>query len=191
MNLQAAETGKVCPREEIAAYIDGELSPRNELELEMHFAVCKICSEELNVQKKLLCALDSALFTEKEIEVPENFVKVIVTKAESDVSGLRRPHERRIALLICSALFFLVLVGLGKETGTVLVTFGKFGEQVMAVGSFIAHLIYDIAVGVTVILRSLSNQSFFNSTVSTAFILVLFLILLLTVSRLVTRFNRT
>jgi len=191
MNLQVNTTEKVCPREEIAAYVDGEISPREELELEMHFAVCKTCSEELNTQKKLLCALDSALLSEREIEIPENFVRVVVTKAESSVSGLRRPQERWTALFICSALFLLVLIGLGEETGTIFAAFGKFAEQFMAVGSFIAHLIYDFAVGITVILRSLSNQFVFNSAVSVGLIIILFLLSLLTVSRLVVRFNRT
>ncbi len=40
MNLQTSATEKVCLQNEIAAYIDGELTPREELDLEMHFAVC-------------------------------------------------------------------------------------------------------------------------------------------------------
>ena len=81
MNSQAAATEKVCPTGEIAAYIDGELSPREELDLEMHFAVCRLCAAELNEQKKLLCALDFALEDEREIELPENFARVIVAAA--------------------------------------------------------------------------------------------------------------
>ncbi len=77
MNSQIVE--KVCPKSEIAAYIDGELSPRQELDLELHLAACRSCAEELNEQKKLLCALDFALEDESEIELPENFTKVIVT----------------------------------------------------------------------------------------------------------------
>ena len=191
MDKETAKLQKSCPREEIAAYVDGEISPREEIELEMHFAICKLCNDELNTQKKLLCALDSALLKDDEIEVPENFVKIVVTKAESNVSGLRRPQERRTALFICSALFLLVLLGLGEEAGTVLTTFAKFGEQFMAVGGFVAHLFYDISVGIAVILRSLSNQFVFNSALSAAFIIVLFLLSLLMVSRLVVRFNRT
>ena len=187
------ETAKIqtsCPREEIAAYIDGEINPREELELEMHFAVCKPCTEELNSQKKLLCALDSFCLNEREIELPENFTKVIVTTAESNVSGLRRPQERRNALFICSALFLLVLLGLGGETDAVLGTFGKFAEQFVAVIGFVAHLVYDIAFGITVILRSLSSQFVFDSAVSFGFVAVFFLISVLTLSRLVIKYNR-
>ncbi|HEY0430065.1 MAG TPA: zf-HC2 domain-containing protein [Pyrinomonadaceae bacterium] len=187
------ETAKIeasCPRDDIAAYIDGEISPREELDLEMHFAGCKICAEELNTQKKLLCALDSFCLNEKEIELPENFTKVVVTTAESHVSGLRRPQERRKALFICSALFLLVLLGLGEEADSILGTFGKIGEQFVVVVGFVAHLIYDVSVGLIVILRSLSNQVFFNSAVSFGLMAVLFLISVFALSRLVLRFNR-
>lgn len=190
MKPQIARAEKICPREEIAAYIDGEIAPRRELELEMHFAVCRNCSDELNFQKTLLCALDSALLSEREVELPANFTKIVVTKAESNVSGLRRPQERRNALLICAALFLPLLVGFGAETETVLVTLGNFAEQILAVGGLVFHLVYDISVGAVVILRSLSNQIAFNSITSAVLLLVLFLISLITVSRLVIRFNR-
>jgi hypothetical protein len=178
-----------CPRVEIAAYVDGEISPREELELEMHFANCKICAEELNSQKKLLCALDSFCMNEREIELPENFTKVIVTTAESNVSGLRRPQERRKALFICSALFLLVLVGLGSEPNAIPGTFWKFAEQFLAVGSFVVHLIFDIAVGISIVLRFLGHHFVFSSAAMFGFIAVLFVISLLTLSRLVLRYN--
>ncbi len=190
MKPQIAQSKKVCPREEIAAYIDGELEPRRELELEMHFAVCAVCNAELNVQKKLLCALDSALLTEREVTLPADFTKIVVTKAESNVSGLRRPQERRHALFICAALFLPLLIGFGAETETVLTAFGKFGEQILAVGGLVFHLFYDLAVGATVILRSLSSQFVFNSFASISFLLILLIVSLITVSRLVIRFNR-
>ena len=94
MNLQNLTTENECPRTELAAYIDGELSPREALELEMHLAVCQDCAAELNEQKKLLCALDFVLESERKIELPADFTKIIVTKAQSNVSGLRSPRER-------------------------------------------------------------------------------------------------
>ena len=57
-----------CPSPEIAAYIDGELSSERELELEFHLIGCDLCSAELNAQKLFLCALDSSLQAEPEIE---------------------------------------------------------------------------------------------------------------------------
>ncbi len=190
MNLQTATIEKVCPSNEIAAYIDGELSPREELDLEMHLAVCASCQAKLNEQKKLLCALDFVLESEKQIELPANFTKVVVANAESNVSGLRRPQERFKALFICAALFLLVILGFGGETETVLNTFAKFGEQVFAVGGFAVHLIYNFAVATAVILRSLSHQIVFNSAVSVAFLVMFFVISLFALSRLIVRYNR-
>ncbi len=178
-------------RNEIAAYIDGELSPREELELELHLTVCKSCSYELNEQKKLLCALDFALEKEGEIELPANFTRVVVTAAESKVSGLRRPQERLKALFVCAALVLIVILGLGSETETVFAAFAKFAEQTLAVSTFVAHIVYDVSIGTTVILRSVGNQFFFSSAVTFGFFIVFFGVSLIALSRLIIRYNRS
>ena len=190
MNPQTSTSEKVCPRSELAAYIDGELLPREELELELHLASCLNCTAELNEQKKLLCVLDVALEREKEIELPANFTRVVVAAAESSVSGLRRPQERFKALFICAALFLVVLAGLGSETETVFGSFWKFGEQLLAVGGFALHLIYDISIGLTVILRSLTRYFVFSSSLPLVFLIGILFFLLLTFSRLAVRNNR-
>jgi hypothetical protein len=173
MNSQTATIEKIClQRNEIAAFIDGELLPHKEFELELHLAVCGFCATELNEQKKLLCALDYALENEKQIELPANFTKVVVTNAESKVDGLRRPQERSKALFVCAALFVLVILGLGGETKTVLNTFGKFAEQFLAVGGFVWNLIYDVSVGTAIVLRSLGSQFIFNSSAFFAILIV-------------------
>ena len=87
-----------CPRADIAAYIDGELTPREELALELHLAACPDCTGELNLQKQMLRALDCGLKDRTEIELPKNFAKTVATRAESNVSGLRSKEERFRAL---------------------------------------------------------------------------------------------
>lgn len=150
---------KNCKIFDLAAYVDGELSPREEMDLEMHLAECDACAEKLNEQKKMLCALDFALVEdENEIKLPEDFTKVVVANAESRVGGLRCPKERYRTLFVCAALFLMVLLGLRGDTGQVFATFGNFFEQVWAVGGFLAHLVYDIAIGTTVIFRSVFTQ---------------------------------
>ncbi len=190
MTLQTAKTEKVCPQDEIAAYIDGELSSREELDLEIHFAGCAGCRSKLNEQKKMLCALDFALEADNLIELPVNFTKVVIANAESNVSGLRQPQERFKALFICASLFLVVIIGLGSETETVIKTFGKFGEQTFAVGSFAFHLIYDFAVGISIILRSISHQIVFNSAVAEGVLVIFFITALFALSRLVVRYDR-
>lgn len=190
MNLQTHTSGNTCPRPEIAAYIDGELDQRDELNLKMHLAICKACASELNEQKKLFCILDSALPGKCEIEIPANFTKIVVANAQGRVSGLRQPGERFRALFVCSFLFFLVLLGLGNETRALVQAFVSFSEQFLAVGGFVGHFIYDFAFGTAIILRSVSSQFLFNSGASFVFLLVLFLISFVFVSRFILRINR-
>lgn len=191
MNTETAIIENQCSqRSEIAAYIDGELLPREEMELEMHLAVCRFCGDELNEQKRLLSALDYALETGREPELPENFTKVIVANAESKVSGLRRPQERFKAFFACAALFLLVIIGLGRETKTAFVILGKFVEQIWVVGNFVWNLIYDIAFGTAIILRSLSQHILVDANVAPALAALSVFVLLLAFSRFVLRLNR-
>lgn len=184
------ETAKVqgnCPREEVAAYIDGELSSREEFELEKHLAVCPTCVHELNEQKKLLSALDFALEDENEIELPENFTKVVVANAESNVKGLRCPRERNRAILVCIGLFLLVAFGLGAESSKTIGIITAVGERIFAVGSFFAHLISDVTVAFTVILRSICLQFVFKSSLTVVLTVGSFLLSLYLFSRLLSR----
>src|SRR5436190_21488783 len=137
-----------CPTDEIAAYIDGELSPKREFELDTHFAGCSVCSDELNHQKQFLCQLDSSLKNEKDIDLPVDFAKTIVANAESTVSGLRSTRERFNAVFICAGLFLFVLFASGADAGPMFRGVSDLFEQVMAVGSYFGHLIYSIFIGV-------------------------------------------
>jgi anti-sigma factor RsiW len=184
MNQDTVKNQNSCPRTEIAAYVDGELDSRAELDLEMHFAVCRICAEELNEQKKLLSALDFALENGDEIELPENFTKVVVANAESNVRGLRCPRERNRALFVCAALFLLGIFGLGAETSKTFAAFGAITEQLLAVGAFFVHLIHDITIATTVIFRSLCLQFVFKSTAAAIALGVCFVVSLVIFSRL-------
>lgn len=190
MNLPIEKIEDSCPRTEIAAYIDGELSPREELELEQHLAVCSSCKAEFNEQKKLLCALDFAFVSEREIELPENFTKTIVINAESNVRGLRCPKERARALILCGGLFLLIILGLGSDIQSVFSTFAVFFDQVWAVGGFVWHLVYDIAIAVTTILRLIVGQFIFNSAFAVAAWGIFFIGCLFMLSRLMLRVSR-
>ncbi len=190
MDIQTAAEKNCSQRNDLAAYLDGELSPRAELDLEMHLAACRSCVGELNEQKKLLQALDCALESDRKIQLPANFTRVIVANAESKVNGLRRPQERFKALFVCAALFLLILLGLGGEMKTVFYTFVKFADQFLAIGGFAWNLIYDVAVGAAIILRSLSHGVIFHSSVSFAALISFFVVLLIVFSRVALRSNR-
>ncbi len=143
-----------CPTFEIAAYIDGELEPVRELELELHFAGCLICNEDLNQQKQFLLALNSSLRNEDEIDLPKNFTKQIVASAESHVVGLRGSRERFNAVFIVAALSLFVLFALGTEAGTLVSGLKAVAQQALSVIGFFGRLIYSFFIGVVVVVRT-------------------------------------
>ncbi len=147
-----------CPSDEIAAYIDGELTLTRELELDEHFIECSACADELNQQKKFLCQLDLSLKQENDLDLPADFIKTIIANAESTVTGLRHPREQFNAMFICAGLFLFVFFAAGADAGHMLRGFTVAFEQVVAVGSFFGHLIYSVFIGVSIILRSFAAQ---------------------------------
>lgn len=190
MELRPENRDSACPSHEIASYIDGDLDVAREIELDAHFSTCGVCSEELNQQKQFLCTLNSSLRNEKELELPTDFTKLIVTNAESMVSGLRRPRERFNALFICAGLLLFVLFALGAEAERVFGGFSSVVEQIAAVGNFFGHLMYTFALGTMIVLRSIGSQ-FLIGPASSVLLFVGFMVSLFTVSRLMLRIRHT
>jgi hypothetical protein len=151
-----ADPRSSCPFEDLAAYIDGELSPDRELEVELHFASCTDCYTELNDQKAFLRTLDQTL-KDGEFELPADFAKVVVANAESSVAGLRRSQERYHALFICVGLSLFALFALGTQAGDTV-------DEVGAVGGFFGHLIYSFFIGIAIIIRNIASQSEFGAS---------------------------
>ena len=144
----------ICPSYEIAAYIDGELDVARSVELDLHFASCSICTDELNHQKHFLCTLNNSLRNELEIDLPKDFTKQIVANAESHVVGLRGSRERFNAIFIIVALLLFVLFALGSDAETLFSGVKNLAEQVAAVGAFFGRLVYSFFVGIIIILRT-------------------------------------
>jgi len=148
-----------CPSIEIGAYIDGELSPEAEARFETHILDCSVCSTELNFQKQFVNALNGSL--DDLPELPADFTKRVVVNAESSVNGLRQKKERLSAMFVCCALFFFILFTLGASApGTFAAFFDMFG-QLGAVAGFFGHLIYDVSIGIVVIMRTVGAQPAF------------------------------
>lgn len=190
MDSYTPTTEKNCPHEEISLYLDGELSGNDEILLEQHLAVCETCLDELNLQKQMLAALNFAFGKREEIELPKNFTKVVVTKAESGVSGLRSKEERFQALFLCSGLFLLLIAGFSAESEKIFLTLTVFGNQITAIGGFIVHLFYDISFGLAVIFRSLSQKVIFSSAFTVLLFGALLSVLLLILPRFVYKLSR-
>lgn len=180
-----------CPRMEIAAYIDGELAGHEELALEMHLAVCGLCAGELNLQKQFLSALNSTLENEKELELPKNFTRVIVTSAESRVSGLRRSGERFNAVFICAALILFVLFALGSDAENVFAGIARVIDQGIAVAGLVGHLLFNFTMGTAVILKFLISQFVSGSSIAFVLLACFFALSFFAFSRVRFRYNRT
>ena len=148
----------ICPVDDIAAYIDGELDAAGEREMDAHFAECSACAEELNLQKQFLCSLESSLKQEDGLELPADFTKHVVANAESSVAGLRPARERFNALFICAALLLFVLFALGADARRALEGATGVVDQIAAVGSFFGHFVYSFFLGVIIIMRAFGMQ---------------------------------
>src|SRR5215471_2124026 len=109
-----------CPREEIAAYLDGELDCDTAITFEAHVESCQDCAAELCSQRQLLCTLEAAFGTSRHIELPGNFTRVVAAHAESDMRGLRHKVERRRALQLCAALFLAAFMLLGAASNSLI-----------------------------------------------------------------------
>lgn len=147
-----------CPRDDIAAYVDGELSSDAAADLERHIEACAICSRSLVQHRQFLAALSTSLEAGDQIDLPDDFTKKVVTNAESRVTGLRRPHEMFTAVFICAALFLFAIFALGGEAFSAASVVGSIGEKFWTVGTFLLKFIANVAFAVTVIVRSLTSH---------------------------------
>jgi anti-sigma factor RsiW len=186
MRLEAQ--AQECPRYEIAAYIDGELSAAEELALDHHMVECRVCAHELNDQKSFLNNIEVSL-RNIDLELPKDFTKIVVANAESNVTGVRRWSELYNAAFATMALLIFILFALGPDARSVLDGTRSMLEQSLAVGSILGHLVYSIFLGVTIVLRSFASV-FRLDLVLTAVFVVVSVVSLMLASRKWLRFGR-
>jgi len=108
-----------CQLEDVAAYLDGELSEAGANRFEDHLRSCSDCATELRAQRQLLCTLDVAFNGSRSFQLPHDFTRIVTARAENDLSGMRNKHERRRALKLCAVLALVSFALLGAATRTV------------------------------------------------------------------------
>jgi hypothetical protein len=150
-----------------------------------------MCTEDLNLQKSFLNALDYSLDEREVIELPSNFTRAVMTNAESRVTGLRGPRERRSAALICIGLVAVAFLALGTNAERSIVAIAAVADKLVAVVSSVSHFLYDVALGSAIVLRSLATSFVFESATTVLFLLVVLILSLWLFSRLLVRFDRT
>jgi anti-sigma factor RsiW len=182
-----------CRSEEIVAYLDGEVDAASLVRLEQHFADCPQCAAELRAQRRLLHELDFALMDEPLMEMPQNFAQVVAARAQSDMSGMRAPRERRRAMGLCAMLLAVSFALLGGTAvgESVLAPLRAIWKVGVALLSFLGHALYDAGAGVAVISRGLGGRLLFESRVAGLLVLILLALAFFTLARLIVRYHRT
>ena len=108
-----------CQLEDVAAYLDGELTAAGLDRFEQHVKECLTCANELRAQRQLLCTLDVAFNDSRTFDLPKNFARVVTASAENDLSMIRHGRERKRALQLCIALGLVSFGLLGAATRTI------------------------------------------------------------------------
>jgi len=143
-----------CQLEDVAAYLDGELSDAGTNRFEEHLRSCVECATELRAQRQLLCTLDVAFNSTRSFQLPHNFTRIVTARAESDLSGMRNRHERRRALKLCALLAAVSFALLGAAARTIVLdplrTFFKIAGSLLQLAW---HATSDAVMSATVLVR--------------------------------------
>ncbi|MFL6229826.1 MAG: anti-sigma factor family protein [Pyrinomonadaceae bacterium] len=148
-----------CDCADVAAYLDGELSVAESSAFESHLASCRSCAGALAEQRRLLCLLDAAFArAQRKVPLPEDFVRVVKARAQTDMRCVRRSSEKWLALALClglGALAFALIGGRALADGLT-----PLRAAAGALGSILAMLFHaaaEAAAGALVILRGLGR----------------------------------
>jgi len=181
---------KICERNLVGAYVDGELDADLTPVFEDHLESCADCRFELRAHRLFVCELDAALTNSGEIPVPRDFSRIIAMRATTDMRGVRTRSENRKALTICIVLALGGFALLGATTLNVFKIAQKFVATVFGVASFVATAVYDFAAGLVVIFRVVSRK-YIIETGSLWPMLVLLAFGVFILSRLISHYHRS
>lgn len=147
-----------CDCADVAAYLDGELGRAESEAFERHLAACRACANELAEQRRLLCLLDVAFSrAQKGVELPEDFVRVVKARAQTDMTGTRGKSERRLVALVVAALASVALVLLGgRIVGGIAPLRAALGAA-LSICDMIFHTFAEALAGLLFILRGVGR----------------------------------
>ncbi|HEV8587910.1 MAG TPA: zf-HC2 domain-containing protein [Pyrinomonadaceae bacterium] len=189
MSSSAQQT---CPREEIAAYLDGELNGGALPVFEEHIKQCAECAAELRSQRQLLCTLEAAFSNSGRIKLPANFSRVVAAHAESDMRGLRHKSERRRALQLCALLGVAAFTLLGAASRALIFQPARgFMRLVARVLDLVWQTFADAAEGATIVARVIGRAGVASPYGFGIFVALVFLIAISLLPRLIANYHRT
>ncbi len=141
-------------RGSIAAYLDGELNDCESSEFERHIAACVVCRAALGEQRCVLAALDAAFSRTEKFELPFAFAQAIAARAQADMSGVRAPHERRRAFVMCAALALVAFALLGASASRAVFERVDFAARAFASAfNLTVQTAHDLAASLVVFVR--------------------------------------
>ena len=182
----------ICPREELAAYLDGELSGTALEHFEAHVKECSECASELRSQRQLLCTLDAAFGSSSRIELPENFTRVVATHAEHNLRGLREKSERRRALQLCAMLAVAAFALLGAASGALVLQPARNSFRIVArVFEILSQTVLEAAEGLAIVGRMIGRAAVASPYGLGALIALVFSGSIFLLPRLIVRYHRT
>src|ERR1043166_9465040 len=182
---------KLCEKNLVAAYVDGELDTTAQARFEEHLVDCQDCRLELRAHRQFICDLDALLTNDVQVAMPINFSRVVAARAVSDMSGVRTRVENRKAIVFCLILGITGFALIGSTTRLAMVSFVRVSaRKIFSLIDLISHAIYDLAVSLAVISRVLSRKLVAdNGDLRIVLVLLVFAVFLL--SRLISGYHRT
>ena len=181
-----------CPHEDIAAYLDGELSSAGLDQFEAHIADCSQCAGELRSQRQLLCTLDAAFNGSARINLPENFTRVVATHAEHNLRGLREKSERRRAFQLCVVLAVAAFALLGAASGALVLQPVRSSFQIVVrVFEVFSRAVLEAAEGVAIIGRLIGRAAVVSPYGFGIAIALVFIVAISLLPRLIASYHRT
>jgi hypothetical protein len=180
-----------CQLEDVAAYVDGELTGNALEDFEAHLRSCGTCAGELRTQKQLLCTLDVAFNDSRSFELPREFSRIVTARAESDLSGVRRKRERRRALKLCAALALASFALMGAAAkGLVIDPLRSVFRVANILLDFAGRAALDLAETLTVFIRVLTRAILFAPHGIGVLFLIALLFSILLLPFLIARYHR-
>jgi len=191
MSLSSTEI-RTCPTEDVAAYLDRELSLAATQDFEAHLAGCAECDAELLAQKQLLCTLDAAFNGSRRIKLPPDFTRVVAAHAESNLRGVRNKTERRRSLQLCAMLALAAFALLGTASGVlVFQPIRSFVQIIARVSDLMWQTVYDAALGAAIIMRMIGRGALENPYGVGLLAALAFLVAVSLLPRLIVNYHRT
>lgn len=192
LSATASAPRSACDCADVAAYLDGELSVAESTSFENHLASCRTCALALAEQRRLLCLLDIA-FTraQRKVELPEDFVRVVKARAQTDMTSVRHTSERRRAALVVASLALIASALLGGRVLHIgLAPLRAALGAALSISDMIFHTLSEAVAGVLFILRGVGRQLATEPRGGGALLLLLLACALAALLRLVSDYHR-